>query len=244
MKMSKLVFAGSMCVLLVVGACAPPVAQESGEIAAASDEWEAALNAGDIDTLVGMYTEDARLMAPNAPSESGLEAVRAAFGAMIDAGLTIELDSVAAMAAGDLGHNIGTYQLTAPDGAVADRGKFLEVRRRVDGEWLIAADIWNSDMAAGAEGTTTLVGTHAVADFDHWYSAWQGEGSRHEMFAQHGVPSVRIFQNQDDPNLTGFILEVADIDAMQAMLASPEGQAAAAEDGVDMSTLRMYGEVE
>ena len=100
MKMSKWVSAGSLLALLVVGGCAAPVAQESGEIAARSDDFEAAFNAGDIDTLAAMYTEDTRLMGPNAPAESGLDAVRAAFGAMIEAGLSIELESVAAMAAG------------------------------------------------------------------------------------------------------------------------------------------------
>jgi ketosteroid isomerase-like protein len=238
-----------MCAVLVVGAlltgaCAAPTAQPSAEIAAGTDAFEAAFNAGDTDALAAMYTDDTRLMPPNAPAETGLDAVRAAFGAMIESGLTIELESQSAMAAGDLGYNIGTYTLTAPDGSVVDRGKWIETRRLIDGRWLMSADIWNSDMPASQTGTTTVIGTHEVADFDHWYSAWQGEESRHDLFAANGVPNVRLFQNQENPNLTALIFEATDVEAMQAMLASAEGQAAAAEDGVDMSTLQIFSELE
>jgi ketosteroid isomerase-like protein len=229
---------------LLTSACSPPSAQTSADLAAATDEFEAAFNAGDIDSLAAMYTEDTRLMPPNAPAETGHDAVRSAFGEMIDAGLTLELESVSAMVAGDLGQNIGTYALTAADGSFVDRGKWIETRRLVDGRWLISADIWNSDVAATPAGTTTIVGTHEVADFDHWYSAWQGEESRHDLFAANGVPNVRLFRSESNPNLAALVFEVTDVDAMQAMLASPEGQAAAAEDGVDMSTLQLFSEVD
>jgi ketosteroid isomerase-like protein len=53
----------------------------------------------------------------------------------------------------DLAYALGTYTITmAPPGApgpVKDSGKFVEVlRRQPDGKWLIAVDMFNSDLPA------------------------------------------------------------------------------------------------
>ncbi|MGB6641460.1 MAG: hypothetical protein WBG67_11835, partial [Thermoanaerobaculia bacterium] len=66
----------------------------------------------------------------------------------------------------------------------------------------------------------------------------------HALFAEHGAPHVRVFQSPDNPNLTGLLVDVADMEAFQAMLASPEGEAAAVEDTVDFATLRVLSAVE
>ncbi len=53
----------------------------------------------------------------------------------------------------DLAYVLGTYTMTfVPPGAsgpVKDSGKYVEVRRRQpDGRWLVAVDIFNSDLPA------------------------------------------------------------------------------------------------
>ncbi len=232
----------ALLLTVAVAACYPPAAEESAEIAALSDQWEAALNAGDIDALMALYTEDSRLMPPNAEMGQGLEAVRASFGEMIGAGLKGELETVEAIASGDVGYHVGTYVLKTADGMEVDRGKFIEVWRQVAGDWKIANDIWNSDMPAAGSGTM-VIGTHQVADAAKWLAAWQGPGSRHELFAQHGAPNVRVFQSRENPRLTGLLIELTDVQAFEAMLQSPEGQAAANQDGVNMNTLRIFTEV-
>ena len=221
---------------------------DPSEIMARSDAWEAALNAKDVDALVGLYTDDARVLAPNAGMTRGSDAVREAFGAMIDAGFSGELTSIDVQVAGDIAYNVGTYSLTA-EGGVVDTGKFLETwRRGSDGQWRISNDIWNSDMPAmphgeqdGAEKTHLLI-THEVDDADAWLAAWRGENSRHDLFETHGAAHVHTFVSADNPNLTGLVVSVADLDALMAMLASEEGQAAAAEDGVRMDTLVILNE--
>ena len=81
--------------LLLMMACtqSPPPTDPS-VITARSQAWEQALNSGDLDGLVALYQGDARLMPPNQPMQSGSDAVRAAFGAMIEAGLSATLTSV------------------------------------------------------------------------------------------------------------------------------------------------------
>ncbi len=228
--------------LIAVAACAPPAAQDSAEIRALSGEWIAALNAGDVDTLVAMYSQDARVLPPNAELGQGHDAVRASFGGMIDAGLGGTLETLELLAAGDVGYHVGTYTLTA-EGAEVDRGKFIEAWRRIDGEWKITNDIYNSDLPAAAGGPV-LMATHEVKDAAHWLAAWQGPDSRAADFMANGATGVRVFQSPDDPKQVGLLVEVADLDMLMAWVASEDGSKAKAEDGVVEKTLRILTEVE
>jgi hypothetical protein len=53
---------------------------------------------------------------------------------------------------------------------------------------------------------------------------------------------VHTFRSADNPNLTGLVVAVTDMDALDAMLTSEEGMAAAAEDGVKRDTMKVLGE--
>lgn len=221
--------------------CVPPTAQSSSEIVARAEGWQTAFNAADVDSIVAMYAEDARLLPPNGKMESGHGAVRAAFEGMIAEKLSIRLETVEAIAASDLGHRVGTYVLTAPDGSEAERGKFVETWKKIGGEWRITNDIWNADTPAAPTGATVLF-THDVKDRDHWLAAWQGSDLRREQFAKHGVPSVRVFLGADSPHSVALLTTVADMDAFMAFLQSPEGATAKAEDGVVDATIRRFEE--
>lgn len=83
---------------------------------------------------------------------------------------------------------------------------------------------------------------HEVEDADHWFAAWRGENSRHKTFKAHGAEHVHTLKDPDNPNVTGLIVAVANMDEFIAFLESDEGQAAAAEDGVKMDTMVMLVE--
>jgi len=233
---------GALALVLAVSvtACAPQ--DQSAELGAMTNNWENALNGGDIDNLAALYVDDCVLMPPNAELAKGQAAARVSFGEMIDAGLTGGLDTISVAAAGDIGFHTGTYWLQTPDGTVVDRGKYTETWRKVGGEWKIANDIWNSDLAPFA-GTTTIAITHDVKDADHWLAAWRGESGRHGDFAQHGVANVRVFQNPETQQQVGLVIDVTDMEAFHAFLSSEEGAKAKAEDGVKDKGMRMYMEV-
>lgn len=228
--------------IIFLVACAPQGSQSSPELAAMSERWEEGINSGDIDLLVSMYTPDCWVMPPNAPMAQGSEAVRASFGELIEAGITGQLETLEATVAGDIGHRVGTYTLFAPDGSPIDTGKYIEQWRKTAAGWQIAADIWNSDLAADA-GKTFVSFTHEVKDKDVWLAAWTGPESRRKAFAEHGAGAVKVFHSPDDPKLVGLLVEITDMDAMTAWLSSPEGAKAKAEDGVIDSTIRMMTEV-
>jgi ketosteroid isomerase-like protein len=235
---------GALALVLAVSvtACAPQAADQNAELGALTDKWEEALNGGDIGALASLYADDCVLMPPNMELMTGRAAAAAAFGDMINAGQTGELDTITAVAAGGFGYHTGTYWVKDESGTIIDRGKYMEGWQKVDGEWQIVHDIWNSDLAPFA-GATTVAITHDVKDADNWLAAWQGENSRKGDFARHGVANVRVFQNQEKQKQVGLVVDVADMEAFHAYLKSEEGAAAKAEDGVIDKGMRVYMEV-
>lgn len=233
----------TLAAIIAATACAPPAAQQSPELAAMTERWEEALNSGDVEAVAALYSDDARLLPPNAELAQGRAAVAAEFAAMVAAGLTIDLENVDAVVAGDVGYKVGTYTLQAPGGVTVDHGKYIDVWRKVDGQWKITDDIWNSNLPAPGSGTTLVV-THEVDDFGHWLAAWQGNDGRPSDFAVHGISGARTFQNQGDPNLIALVLDVADMDAWISFMQSEAAQTAMSEDGVKKNTLRTFAEVE
>ncbi len=88
----------------------------------------------------------------------------------------------------------------------------------------------------------TLIIFHTVEDGQRWASAWKkGSGSRHEMFARIGV-TARNFKDPENPNSTGLILEVPDMERFQSFMASDEAKKAMREDGLKVDTMRVLGE--
>ena len=105
-------------------------------------------------TLAGLYLEDAVLDPPNEPAAKGRAAIRAWFERFPPM-TAFTLNNVTVEGRDDMAYVHGTYTLTiAPPGApgpIKDSGKYLEIRRRQpDGRWLIAVDIFNSDLPPAA----------------------------------------------------------------------------------------------
>jgi len=228
--------------IVILAACAPQGSQSSPELAAMSDRFSQALNSGDLDTLMAMYTSDCRVLPPNAPMEQGTAAARAEFGKMVDAGMTIDLGTLEATVAGDIGYRVGTYSLFGPDGSPVDSGKFIDVWRKTAAGWQTSNDMWSSDLPADA-GKTYVSITHEVKDKDVWLAAWTGPDSRKQMFAEHGAGEIKVFASPDDPKRVGLLVEVLDMDALGGWLNSPDSASAKAEDGVIGSTVRVMTEV-
>jgi uncharacterized protein (TIGR02246 family) len=235
----------TFAIIALIGAltgCGAPAAQQSAELAAMTERWEEALNSGNAEAVAALYSDDARLLPPNAEPARGRAAVAAEFSTMIAAGLKVDLEDLDSVVAGDVGYKVGTYSLLAPGGVTVDRGKYIDVWRKIDGEWKITNDIWNSNLPVSTG--ETLVVTHEVDDFDHWLAAWQGDDGRPSDFAAHGISGARTFQNQGDPNLIALVLDVADMDAWASFMQSEAAQTAMSEDGVKKNTLRTFAEVE
>jgi hypothetical protein len=89
---------------------------------------------------------------------------------------------------------------------------------------------------------TTLIVFHEVEDGQRWAKAWQrGAGGRHEMFAKIGV-TARTFREPENPNRTGLIMEVPDMEQFQSFMESDDAKKAMQEDGLDVKSIRILSE--
>ena len=103
-------------------------------------------------TVAALYVDDAVLNPPNAPAVKGRAAIRA-WMEKFPPLTNFKASNVKVEGHDDLAYVLGTYTMTiAPPGApgpVNDSGKYVEIRRKQpDGRWLIAVDIFNSDLPA------------------------------------------------------------------------------------------------
>ncbi len=108
--------------------------------------WEAAYNNGDAMAVAAYYTEDGMRMPPNNPAVEGREAIAAFLKTGMESGTAkVKLETDEVSVSGDMGFARGTYVLLDSEGKEIDNGKWIQVGKKVDGEWYAYRDIWNSD---------------------------------------------------------------------------------------------------
>ena len=148
-----------------MSACAPaapaPVdtAADEAALKAVTAAWLDAYNAGDVEKIVAMYTEDGVLMPPHAGVATGHTAIRAFLTADTAgakaAGVKLVPGAATAGVAGDTGWESGSYTTTDSSGATVDSGSYLSVSRRSNGKWLYVRDTYNSDRPVPAPASAT-----------------------------------------------------------------------------------------
>jgi uncharacterized protein (TIGR02246 family) len=146
---------------LVLGACKPAAtpppdtsAAAKTVIDAANATWPRLTSTGHADSIADLYTADAVLLPPNMPTVHGRDSIRAFFAVMNTMpGTTLTLRAESVWASGPAATEMGrwTYTwaagVTPPPGMpTADSGKYLVRWVEENGKWLMAQDIWNSDL--------------------------------------------------------------------------------------------------
>jgi uncharacterized protein (TIGR02246 family) len=104
-----------------------------------------AASSGDTARVASLYTQDAVLLAPNAPMMRGREAIEAFFDGMVQQmGLPeLQLNTKQVEEHGDTAWEVGAYTMKLQ--GVIDQGKYIVVWKRQGSDWKLAADIWNTD---------------------------------------------------------------------------------------------------
>jgi uncharacterized protein (TIGR02246 family) len=121
------------------------------EVRAARAAWNDAYNAGDINRLIALYTEDAASMAPGMPATVGRAAIKTDLGMFLADNKVRETSQIQdIMIQGDLAVERANYvaQITPRNGkAFTERGKHIVAYRRgSDWQWRVKWEIWNSDL--------------------------------------------------------------------------------------------------
>ena len=74
----------------------------------------------------------------------------------------------------------------------------------------------------------TVIGYHDVKDQKHWLAS----PKREEIFGPIGVTNIRTFIDPQNSTRVGVLMDVADMDAVMALMQSPKGAEAMEYDGV------------
>ena len=139
---------------------APPpdtLADAKQAIDAANAQWPRLTAAGHADSLAEFYHANAVIMPPNMPATHGRDSIRAFFAVLNTMSspppvLTLRAESV--WASGPMAVEQGRWTFAWPASAkrppgmpAADSGKYIVRWVNESGRWLMAQDIWNSDVA-------------------------------------------------------------------------------------------------
>ncbi len=136
--------------LFVIGVCLSLQTTISAEkideeIAAEVEKFLAAFNSGDAAGVAMMYAEEGKIMPPNSEIFTGREAIQAFWKVPIDMGAKAALKIVEVEKHDDTAIEIGLYELSSGDQTL-DKGKYMVVWKKVEGEWKMHRDIWNSNL--------------------------------------------------------------------------------------------------
>ena len=119
-----------------------------------SQDWAQACNTKHLDDLVDLYAPDAMVLRPNLPPVRGTAALRELFFAVLDAGLgEVEFEPLRVDVMGEVAYEAGRCKMLVPVAMGKrreERGKYMMVFNRINGEWKITADTWSSDLSLSA----------------------------------------------------------------------------------------------
>jgi uncharacterized protein (TIGR02246 family) len=131
----------------VLSACSSSSSVSPGVSPELKHSWEVNFNRGDGAAVASLYAPDAQLIMSGSEPVRGAAAIRAAIDSMIKSGVKVHIDSSENVGAGDIAYVFGTYSVLDPEHQqTVERGSYVEVWRRRNGEWKITIDI----NAAGA----------------------------------------------------------------------------------------------
>ena len=121
-------------------------------IDALTPAFSAALAERDTNALANAYADDAHFLAPNMARVDGKDGIRQAWVGFLNMPgmeLTPTANTKIISEAGDMVVELGSYvfKFQDPSGKTqTDNGKYATVYQKVNGEWKIVVDTFNSDM--------------------------------------------------------------------------------------------------
>jgi len=124
--------------------CTSTASAQTSPLLETARQYNAAAKARDAAKLASFYAEDAMMLPPGEPIIKGRLAIEAAFKESLAGTLETAGTPAVSEASGDLGYVMGTWRIMASDRSVR-YGNYLEVWKRISGEWKIILDTWTED---------------------------------------------------------------------------------------------------
>lgn len=115
------------------------------------DQWTVGFMSNDADKILNLYAADAVSMSSEKPTLTGIQAIRESIESILsDTALLFNtykysIDVVEISASGDLAYVRGNDEITmkTKDGTVQERGRYIDIWKKLDGKWKIITIISN-----------------------------------------------------------------------------------------------------
>ena len=116
-----------------------------------TQDWAQACNTKHLEDLVSLYLNDAIVLRPNLPPVRGAAAIREMFFSVLDSGFgEVEFEPMRVEVFGEIAYEAGRFKALVPIAMGKrreERGKYLVLCMRQNGEWKMIADCWSSDLS-------------------------------------------------------------------------------------------------
>jgi len=139
-----------LIILILLTNCAPKEEDNlkvRNEIASANENFMTAFSQSDTAALAALYTENGQVLPPNSKFVTGKEAIQTFWQALIDMGIKeVKLEIIEVEGHGNTAIEVSNFTLQGEGGQVFDKGKYIVIWKKVDGQWKLHRDIFNSSM--------------------------------------------------------------------------------------------------
>lgn len=111
------------------------------------EKFEISFNSKDSIGLAEVYTENAKIFAPNMDIVEGRPAIQQFWQGALEMGIK-SFKGVLSEAEnlGNTGYLIGTYTVSGQEGQMLDQGKFISILKKENDQWKVYRDIYNSNI--------------------------------------------------------------------------------------------------
>jgi ketosteroid isomerase-like protein len=120
----------------------------------ADQDWLRVFAAKDLTKSVDFVIAGGSVLAPNAPVATGhneISKLFAGFFALPDLKIEWRPNKVEVARSGEIGYSTGAFHMTFKDPSgktIEDRGKYVTIWKKQRGRWMVAYDIFNSDLSS------------------------------------------------------------------------------------------------
>jgi ketosteroid isomerase-like protein len=159
--MKKTHFLAALCVIVltVFSSCTTTPVDIKADVDAITgleSQWTVALQENNVDKIMSFFDVNAVNMVSNNPIVTGLQAIKNrivtnfADTSLLYKTYTCTLDTVEVSASGDLAYARGHDHISRnkESGVVVEKGKFIDIWKKINGEWKVIVFIGNSDNPA------------------------------------------------------------------------------------------------
>jgi ketosteroid isomerase-like protein len=138
----------------------PSLSRAEASLRQMTQDWALACNNKQLDDLLTFYGTDSLVLRPNLPPVRGMAAIREFFFSALDSGLgDIEMEALRVELLGDVAYEAGRCKMLVPVAVGKrreERGKYVVVFAKQNGEWKAVVDSWSSDLSLNVSPETAV----------------------------------------------------------------------------------------